>query len=149
MYLKLKETDGSVILPSFKRRCFSLSGTPPPPQMHGLGRTIINNMVVGVVGGFEKKMTLVGVGYRAKMEGRKLVMSVGYTHDVVVELPQGINATVTANTNLVITGIDKEAVGNFSASLRRSAPPEPYGGKGVRFADEVIKLKEGKVKGKK
>jgi len=120
-------------------------------QLHGLTRTLINNMVQGVTTGYERKLTLVGVGYRAKMDGRKLVLSIGFTHDVIVELPAGMNAAVTQNVNIAITGIDKEQVGNFAANLRRVSPPEPYGGKGIRFFDEQIKLKEGKAgaKGKK
>merc|ERR1712224_1039201 len=117
-------------------------------QLHGLNRTLLNNVVVGVTKGFEKKLTLVGVGYRAKVEGRTLILSVDFSHDVSVELPDEISAAVAQNVHISITGIDKSQVGNFAAKLRGINPPEPYGGKGVRHANEVVKLTDGKT-GKK
>merc|ERR1719235_48899 len=114
-------------------------------ELHGLNRTLLNNLVVGVSEGFEKSVTLVGVGYRAKMDGRNLNLSVGFSHPVIVELPDGIDASVKQNTNLSISGIDKFEVGNFASTLRKISPPEVYGGKGIRYSDEVIKLKEGKT----
>jgi large subunit ribosomal protein L6 len=113
-------------------------------QLHGLNRTLLNNLLIGVDKGFEKKMTLVGVGFRAKITGQTLTLSVGYTHDVIVQLPKNINAAVNQNVNISIYGIDKAEVGQFAAKLRSIRQPEPYGGKGIRYADEVLKLKEGK-----
>jgi large subunit ribosomal protein L6 len=113
-------------------------------QIHGLNRTLLYNLTIGVSNGFEKTLTLVGVGYRAKVDGRKLNLSVGFSHPVIVELPTGINVAVRQNTNLSVTGINKSEVCNFAAKLRKINPPEPYGGKGLRYTDEVIKLKEGK-----
>merc|ERR1712023_305758 len=101
-------------------------------------------MLIGVSIGFEKKLTLVGVGFRAKISDRIIVITVGFSHDVKVPIPSGIDATVTQNVNISIIGIDKTNVGNFAAELRRIRAPEPYGGKGIRYAHEVIKLKEGK-----
>jgi large subunit ribosomal protein L6 len=114
-------------------------------QIHGLNRTLLNNLIVGVNKGFEKTLSLVGVGYRAKIDGRKLNLSVGFSHPVVVELPEGINVAVTQNVSLSVLGINKSEVGNFAAKLRKISPPEVYGGKGLRYADEIIKLKEGKT----
>merc|ERR1712066_527217 len=113
-------------------------------QLHGLNRTLLYNLIIGVTSGFEKKLSLVGVGYKAKIDGRKLTLSVGFSHDVIVQLPAEVEVTVTQNVNISITGIDKSEVGNFAAKLRDIRKPEPYGGKGIRYADEVIKLKEGK-----
>merc|ERR1719321_914259 len=113
-------------------------------QLHGLNRTLLRNLLIGVTEGFEKKLTLVGVGYKARIELRKLTISAGFTHEVVVYLPDGIDVTVTQNVNISITGIDKSAVGNFAEKIRSIRPPEPYGGKGIRYADEVVKLSAGK-----
>jgi large subunit ribosomal protein L6 len=113
-------------------------------QLHGLSRTLLNNMLIGISTGFEKKLTLVGVGFRAKISDRELILTVGFSHDVRITLPVGIDATVTQNVNITICGTDKSDVGNFAAALRRVRAPEPYGGKGIRYADEVVKLKEGK-----
>merc|ERR1719265_1452917 len=114
-------------------------------QIHGLNRTLVHNLTLGVSSGFEKTLSLVGVGYRAKVDGNKLNLSVGLSHPVVVELPNEINVVVTQNTNLSVTGINKSDVGNFAAKLRKISPPEPYGGKGLRYTNEIIKLKEGKT----
>merc|ERR1712124_46276 len=114
-------------------------------EIHGLSRTLLNNLIMGVSEGFEKSVTLVGVGYRAKIDGRKLNLSVGFSHPVIVELPVGIDVTVKQNTNLSITGTDKLDVCNFASTLRKISPPEAYGGKGLRYSDEVIKPKEGKT----
>ena len=115
--------------------------------MHGLYRALTANMITGVTDGFEKKLKLVGVGYRANLQGKKLGLTLGLSHPVDVEVPEGLTVKVDANVNISVSGTDKAAVGQFCAQLRRLRPPEPYGGKGIRYADEHIKLKEGK-KGK-
>ena len=116
-------------------------------SMHGLYRALTANMITGVTDGFEKKLKLVGVGYRANLQGKKLGLTLGLSHPVDVEVPEGLTVTVDANVNISVSGTDKAAIGQFCAQLRRLRPPEPYGGKGIRYADEQIKLKEGK-KGK-
>mmetsp|Transcript_12833 Transcript_12833/g.46906 ORF Transcript_12833/g.46906 Transcript_12833/m.46906 type:complete len:174 (+) Transcript_12833:436-957(+) len=117
-------------------------------QLHGLCRTLTQNMVTGVSEGFEKKLRMVGVGYRAAMEGKTLVLSVGFSHPVRMDPPEGVTAKVERNTELTISGYDKEQVGNFAAIVRKVRPPEPYKGKGIKYEDEVIIRKEGKT-GKK
>eukprot|EP00793_Prasinoderma_coloniale_P001788 PRCOL_00003594-RA len=113
-------------------------------SQHGLCRTLANNMVVGVSEGWKKELELVGVGYRASVEGRTLVMNLGYSHPVRMEPPEGVTAAVEGNTKVTISGADKEVVGNFAAVCRSKRPPEPYKGKGVKYVDEVIERKEGK-----
>jgi large subunit ribosomal protein L6 len=105
-------------------------------------------MVVGVTSGFEKKLQLVGVGYKAEKKGKILVMNLGYSHPIELEDPNGINTEVTAPTEIIVKGIDKAIVGNYAANLRAWRKPEPYKGKGVRYANEVVRRKEGKA-GKK
>lgn len=117
-------------------------------QLHGLSRTLVANMVEGVSNGFQKRLEIQGVGYRAQVQGRNLVLNVGYSHQVHIEPPEGIQLAVENNTNVVVTGIDKEAVGNISARIRAVRPPEPYKGKGIRYAGEVVRRKAGKA-GKK
>ena len=117
-------------------------------SQHGLARTLINNMVVGVTSGFEKKLQLVGVGYKAEKKGKVLAMSLGYSHPVELEDPDGITTEVTTPTEIIVRGIDKAIVGNYAANIRAWRKPEPYKGKGVRYVDEVIRKKEGKA-GKK
>lgn len=117
-------------------------------ERHGLCRTLIANMIEGVSNGFEKKLQIQGVGYRAQVQGRTLNMSLGYSHPVVFEPPEGIQFAVEGNTNVTVTGIDKEVVGNMAAKIRAARPPEPYKGKGVRYAGERIRRKAGKA-GKK
>lgn len=118
-------------------------------QMHGLFRTLTDNMIVGVSKGFEKKLQLIGVGYRAALEKNELVMNLGFSHQVRLAIPDGISVKVEENTKLSITGRDKCAVGDFSASIRKWRPPEPYKGKGIKYADEIIRRKEGKAGKKK
>ncbi|KAI4383262.1 hypothetical protein MLD38_009123 [Melastoma candidum] len=118
-------------------------------QMHGLFRTLTDNMVVGVSKGFEKRLQLVGVGYRAMLEGKDLVLSLGFSHPVRMEIPPGIQVKVEENTRIVVSGYDKCAIGQFAASVRKWRPPEPYKGKGVKYADEVVRRKEGKAGKKK
>lgn len=114
-------------------------------QRHGLVRTLIANMIEGVNKGYEKKLEIQGVGYRASTQGKKLVMALGYSHPVEFEPPEGITFAVEKNTNVTITGIDKEVVGNTAARVRAARPPEPYKGKGVRYAGEQIRRKAGKA----
>ena len=112
---------------------------------HGLARTLINNMVIGVTNGFEKKMQLVGVGYRAEKKGKTLVMNLGYSHPVELEDPEGITTECPSATEVVVKGIDKALVGNYAANIRAWREPEPYKGKGIKYENEVIRRKEGKA----
>ena len=116
-------------------------------SLHGLTRTLINNMVVGVTAGYEKKLEVNGVGYKAAKAGKKLTLSLGFSHPVEMEDPEGIETTVDNNI-IVVKGIDKEKVGQFAAEIRDKRRPEPYKGKGIKYADEVIRRKVGKT-GKK
>ncbi|HEV2533436.1 50S ribosomal protein L6 [Phenylobacterium sp.] len=115
-------------------------------SMWGLSRTLVNNMVVGVTTGYERTLELVGVGYRAAMKGQALSMQLGFSHDVDVKPPQGISFAVPKQTEIRISGIDKQLVGETAARIRRLRPPEPYKGKGVRYAGEQVRRKEGKKK---
>ena len=118
-------------------------------SLHGLTRSLINDMVVGVTKGFQKELEINGVGYRASTEGNKLVMNLGYSHLVTVEEIDGITIEVPAQNKVVIHGIDKQKVGQFAANVRAKRPPEPYKGKGIKYANEVVRHKEGKAGGKK
>ena len=113
--------------------------------LHGLTRTLVNNMVVGVTAGFEKKLEIQGVGYRAQKEGNKLVMNLGFSHDVVVEETADIQIDVPDPNHIIIKGIDKQKVGQFAADVRMKRPPEPYKGKGIRYEGEYVRIKEGKT----
>jgi large subunit ribosomal protein L6 len=112
--------------------------------LHGLTRSLINNMVQGVTDGFEKRLEIQGVGYRAQLQGRKLVMSLGYSHPVEIEAPEGIDFEVPAPTQIVVRGISKQLVGETAANIRKQRPPEPYKGKGVRYQGEYVARKVGK-----
>ncbi len=114
-------------------------------SQHGLARTLINNMVVGVTTGFEKKLQLVGVGYKCEKQGKKLVMNLGYSHPVIMEDPEGITTECPSANDIVVKGIDKAYVGNYAANIRKWREPEPYKGKGIRYENEVIRRKEGKA----
>ena len=116
-------------------------------SLHGLTRTLINNMVIGVTEGYEKKLEVNGVGYRAQKQGKKLVLSLGYSHPVEMEDPEGLESVVEDN-KITVKGIDKEKVGQYAAEIRGKRAPEPYKGKGIKYADEVIRRKVGKT-GKK
>ena len=116
-------------------------------SLHGLTRTLVNNMVVGVTAGYEKKLEVNGVGYRAAKAGKKLTLSLGFSHPVEMEDPEGIESTVEGNV-ITVKGIDKEKVGQYAAEIRDKRRPEPYKGKGIKYADEVIRRKVGKT-GKK
>src|SRR5262245_53996600 len=114
--------------------------------MHGTVRALVANMVKGVTEGYEKKLSLVGVGYRAQAAGDKLNLTLGFSHPVVHQMPKGIKVATPTQTEIVISGIDKQLVGQVAAEVRAHRPPEPYKGKGVRYADEVVELKETKKK---
>jgi large subunit ribosomal protein L6 len=114
-------------------------------QLHGLTRTLLNNMVVGVTDGFRRGLEITGVGYRAALVGRKLQLSLGYSHQIEIDPPAGISFEVETPTRLAVVGSDKELVGEIAARVRASRKPEPYKGKGVRYAGEVIRRKAGKA----
>ena len=116
----------------------------PHRALHGLTRTLVANMVEGVTDGFTKELELVGVGYRAALKGRSLELAVGYSHPVAMEPPEGITFEVPVPTQVVVRGIDKQAVGQIAAQIREVRPPEPYKGKGIRYAGEEIRRKVGK-----
>ena len=118
-------------------------------SVHGLTRTLLHNMVVGVTDGFKKELEINGVGYKASKEGNKLVMNLGYSHLVTMEEIDGITIDVPAPNKVIINGIDKQKVGQFAANVRGKRPPEPYKGKGIKYVDEHIRRKEGKTGGKK
>ncbi|MFM9082391.1 MAG: 50S ribosomal protein L6, partial [Actinomycetota bacterium] len=117
-------------------------------SLHGLSRTLVNNMVVGVTEGFAKELEIVGVGYRAEAQGQNLRLALGFSHPVIVPAPVGITFEVPAQTRVIVKGIDKELVGQVAANIRSIRKPEPYKGKGVRYADERVLRKAGKT-GKK
>lgn len=121
------------------------SDAPDERALHGLTRALLNNMVVGVSAGFEKQLRLSGVGYRAAMNGNLLVLTVGKSHPVEMDPGSDLTVQVPQPNTIIISGIDKEKVGAFAANVRKERPPEPYKGKGIRYADEVIKRKAGKA----
>ena len=139
--MSIKEEDGQIIVtrPSDLKKMKSL---------HGLTRTLINHMIVGVTAGYEKKLEINGVGYRAQKQGKKLVLSLGYSHPVEMEDPEGLESTMEGQNVIIVKGIDKEKVGQYAAEIRDKRRPEPYKGKGIKYADEVIRRKVGKT-GKK
>ena len=117
-------------------------------SLHGLSRTLINNMVIGVTEGFKKELEVNGVGYRVQKQGTNLVMNLGYSHQVIVSEIPGITIEAPGPNQIVISGIDKQLVGQFAAEVREKRPPEPYKGKGIKYVDEYIRRKEGKAGGK-
>ena len=117
--------------------------------LHGLTRTLINNMIVGVTEGFKKELDVNGVGYRVAKEGNKLVMNLGFSHQVIMEEKDGITIEVPGPNKIIISGADKQKVGQFAAEVREKRPPEPYKGKGIKYVDEVFRRKAGKTGGKK
>ncbi len=114
-------------------------------SLHGLSRSLINNMVIGVTEGYEKKLELNGVGYRATMQGKKLVLNLGFSHPIEMEQPEGIELDVPSQTAIIVKGANKQQVGNFAAKIRELRKPEPYKGKGIKYSDEYIRRKEGKT----
>ena len=139
--LTIKEEDGHVVVsrPNDLKRMKSL---------HGLTRTLINNMIVGVTNGYEKVLEVNGVGYRAAKQGKKLTLNLGYSHPVEMEDPEGIETVLEGQNKITVKGINKEKVGQYAAEIRDKRRPEPYKGKGIKYADEVIRRKVGKT-GKK
>ena len=139
--MDIKIEDGHVVVtrPNDLKRMKSL---------HGLTRTLINNMVVGVTDGYKKDLEINGVGYRAQKQGNKLILSLGYSHPVEMVDPEGVTTTLDGQTKITVSGIDKEKVGQYAAEIREKRRPEPYKGKGIKYADEVIRRKVGKT-GKK
>jgi large subunit ribosomal protein L6 len=126
-------------------RCERPSNSKLHRSLHGLTRTLVANMVEGVTKGFEKRMEMVGVGYRASVQARNLTLTVGYSHPVVFPIPDGITVTVEGPNVLTVSGADKQAVGQVAAKIRRFRPPEPYKGKGIKYATERIRRKAGKA----
>ena len=133
-----RQEDGSILVtrPDDERRSRSL---------HGLSRTLINNMVIGVTEGYSKQLEIVGTGYRAVQKGTGVELSVGFSHTVTVEPPEGIDLKVEGNLKIIVSGISKERVGEVAANIRKIRPPEPYKGKGVRYAGENVRRKVGKA----
>lgn len=121
------------------------SDKPEHRALHGLTRALVNNMIVGVTEGYEKVLTIVGVGYRASMQGKALNLQLGFSHPVTVEPPEGITLTVDGNTTVKVNGIDKQQVGQVAANIRAFRKPEPYKGKGVRYENEHVRKKVGKA----
>ena len=117
-------------------------------QLYGTYRSLINNMIVGVTTGFQKRLELQGVGYRSQIDGKNLILNVGYSHQVKIMSPEGIKLSVEGNTNVTVSGLDKELVGQIAADIRLVRPPEPYKGKGIRYQGEYVRKKIGKA-GKK
>lgn len=134
------EKDGDALV------CRAEVGRSEGSAMSGTMRALVNNMVTGVSKGFEKKLTLVGVGYKAQAQGAKLNLSLGFSHPVVHDMPDGIRVETPTQTEILIKGIDRQLVGQVAAEVRAYRPPEPYKGKGVRYADEVVAIKETKKK---
>jgi large subunit ribosomal protein L6 len=139
--MTIKLEDGHVVL----TRPYDLKKMK---SLHGLTRTLINNMVIGVTEGYEKTLEVNGVGYRAQKQGKKLVLSLGYSHPVEMEDPADLEVVVDGQNKIIVKGIDKEKVGQYAAEIRAKRAPEPYKGKGIKYADEVIRRKVGKT-GKK
>lgn len=136
--LKVKKGDNKIVV---ERRGDDISSR----SLHGLTRTLIYNMVLGVEKGWQKKLELVGVGFRAQSAGDKLILSVGYSHPVEIPTPESINFKVEDNTKITVSGINKALVGQVAANIRKIRPPEPYKGKGIRYAGERVKRKAGKT----
>ena len=114
-------------------------------SLHGLTRTLLSNMIIGVTDGYQKVLEIVGVGYRAKKQGKKLVLNLGFSHPVEMEDPEGIETLVEGNNKIIVKGIDKQKVGNYAAVIRDWRKPEPYKGKGIKYSDEKIRRKAGKT----
>ena len=113
--------------------------------LHGLTRTLIANMIEGVSNGFKKELEIVGIGYRCALQGKDLVLNVGYSHQVTMTPPEGVTVEVPAPNKIIVNGYDKQKVGQFAAEVRGVRPPEPYKGKGIKYVDEVVRRKEGKA----
>ncbi|MGO1369122.1 MAG: 50S ribosomal protein L6 [Senegalia sp. (in: firmicutes)] len=136
MNIEIKDDEITVSRPTENKRHKSL---------HGLTRTLIDNMIVGVTKGYEKTLEIQGVGYRANKQGKSLNLTLGFSHPVEMEDPEGIETEVPSNTKIIVRGIDKQKVGNYAAVIRELRKPEPYKGKGIRYAGEKVRRKEGKT----
>ncbi len=141
MKVEINENDKQIVVirPSEERQS---------KELHGLTRTLLANNVHGVTNGFSKDLEIIGLGYNVKMQGENLILQLGFSHSINVKIPQGIKVEITNQTNpgkLTIRGIDKQKVGQFASDIRRLRPPEPYKGKGVKYADEIIRRKAGKA----
>nr|YP_009244611.1 ribosomal protein L6 [Agarophyton chilense]AMK96853.1 ribosomal protein L6 [Agarophyton chilense]ASP44747.1 50S ribosomal protein L6 [Agarophyton chilense]UAD84421.1 ribosomal protein L6 [Agarophyton chilense] len=123
---------------------YKTKNTKEAQKLYGLSRTLVNNMIIGVSQGFEKRLQIQGVGYRSQLNGNNLILNVGYSHTVIIKPPKNIIIEVENNTNITIKGIQKEQVGEIAAQIRRIRPPEPYKGKGIRYLNEAVNLKVGK-----
>jgi len=121
------------------------SDAPRHRSLHGLSRSLVNNMVIGVTDGFKKELEINGVGFRAVKEGKKLVLNLGYSHQIIVEETDSITLAVPSPSKIIVSGIDKQEVGQFAADIRKKRPPEPYKGKGIKYSYEVVRRKEGKT----
>lgn len=137
-FVEVKVEDNNVIVSKPANDKFSRS-------MHGTTRAVINNMIKGVVEGYKKELEIVGVGYKAAMKGKQLVLNMGFSHPVEMDVPEGLTVTVPSQTRVVVEGIDKVIVGQFAANVRKVYPPEPYKGKGIRYSGEVVRRKLGKA----
>ena len=135
--IRVAEQDGTIVVTRPTDR-------GPHRALHGLSRSLVANMVHGVKDGFERQLEIVGVGYRAQMRGPSLELAVGFSHPVTIDPPEGISFEVPAPTQVTVRGIDKQAVGEIAAQIRAVRPPEPYKGKGIRYAGEVVRRKVGK-----
>ncbi len=135
--IRVSESDGTLVVTRPTDR-------GPHRALHGLSRTLVANMVQGVSAGFERRLEIQGVGYRAQLRGTSLELAVGFSHPVTIEPPEGIQFEVPTPTQLVVRGIDKQAVGQVAAQIRAVRPPEPYKGKGIRYVGEVVRRKVGK-----
>ncbi len=136
MTIEMNDGEITVIRPTNNKKHKSL---------HGLTRTLIANMIEGVTNGYSKSLEIVGVGYRAQKQGKKLVLNLGYSHPVEMEDPEGIEVEVPSNTKIIVKGINKQEVGNYAAVIRDKRKPEPYKGKGIRYEGERVRRKEGKT----
>ena len=158
MHLTVKGPKGTLEREIHKNMTVSIDGNvitvtrpndePENRSLHGLTRTLIHNMIEGVLNEYKKELQIVGVGYRAQLQGKKLVMNLGYSHSVEMEAPEGITFEVPNANTIIVRGIDKEVVGQTAAVVRTKRPPEVYHGKGIKYSDEHIRRKEGKA-GKK
>lgn len=154
-FVTVKGPKGELSFPFNEELSFDIDGntivvkrpndTKSVKTIHGTTRALLNNMVVGVSEGFKRQLDIIGVGYRAALQGNKLVVSAGYSNDVELEIPAGLKVEIVKNTTVIITGTDKQAVGQFAAEVRAIRKPEPYLGKGIRYAGENVRRKEGKT----